>query len=139
VVWHAPEGAPPDALPAAELAGRLGSLMLCQTRPPSAAFQSEYLPFFDQYAQSLQLWSPGSDAFCYPAVDAPTSEHRRRLFLSSVGSCCTPSRLGGFLAPQGDSLVHATLPAARRRHLLICSKCMKALLGSMQSQFYLSH
>ena len=28
----------------------------------------DFLPFFDQYAQSVQLWSPGGDAFAYPGT-----------------------------------------------------------------------
>ena len=32
---------------------------------PSALLLRSYLPFFDQYAQSLTLWSPDSEAFTY--------------------------------------------------------------------------
>jgi WD40 repeat protein len=32
---------------------------------PSHTFFSEYAPFFDQYAQSLTLWSPAGDAFAF--------------------------------------------------------------------------
>lgn len=32
---------------------------------PTGLFTRAYLPFWDQYAQSLSLWSPGSDAFVY--------------------------------------------------------------------------
>lgn len=31
-------------------------------------FINELLPFFDQYAQSLQLWAPDSSAFAYPGI-----------------------------------------------------------------------
>jgi TolB protein len=36
---------------------------------PSPAFFGQYLPFFDQYARSHQLWSPASDALVLPALD----------------------------------------------------------------------
>ncbi len=36
---------------------------------PSPLFAGQYLPFFDQYARSHRLWSPGSDALVMPAVD----------------------------------------------------------------------
>lgn len=32
---------------------------------PSRTFFQTYLPFFDQYAQSMRIWSPASDAFVY--------------------------------------------------------------------------
>ncbi len=35
---------------------------------PSRTFLERYLVFFDQYAQSMSLWSPTSDAFVYPGV-----------------------------------------------------------------------
>lgn len=71
MVWHAPPVPPPDAVADAALPPHaLGSLMVCAAHQPSAVFQSEYLPFMDQFAQSLQLWSPDSNAFCYAAVDA---------------------------------------------------------------------
>lgn len=33
---------------------------------PPASFVSTFLPFFDQYAQSMALWSPDSSAFAFP-------------------------------------------------------------------------
>lgn len=39
----------------------------------SALFISQFLPFFDQYAMSHALWSPGSDAFLIPFNDSGTS------------------------------------------------------------------
>jgi TolB protein len=36
---------------------------------PSPLFVAQYLPFFDQYARSHRLWSPGSDALVLPALD----------------------------------------------------------------------
>jgi Tol biopolymer transport system component len=36
---------------------------------PSAEFSREYLPFFEQYAQSMNLWSPDGSAFVYAGQD----------------------------------------------------------------------
>ena len=36
---------------------------------PSRVFLEEYLPFFDQYAQSMTLWSPDSTAFAYAGAN----------------------------------------------------------------------
>lgn len=33
---------------------------------PSAVFLGTYLPFFDQYAQSMTLWAPDGSAFAFP-------------------------------------------------------------------------
>jgi len=35
---------------------------------PWPGFVFEFLPFFDQYAQSMTLWAPDGSAFAYPAV-----------------------------------------------------------------------
>ncbi|NNC39629.1 MAG: hypothetical protein HKN95_02965 [Acidimicrobiia bacterium] len=35
---------------------------------PPAEFVGAFLPFFDQYAQSMTLWAPDGSAFAYPAV-----------------------------------------------------------------------
>lgn len=35
---------------------------------PSRALARQYLPFFDQYAQALSLWSPEGDAFTYAGL-----------------------------------------------------------------------
>jgi TolB protein len=35
---------------------------------PEASWVREFVPFFDQYATTTFLWSPGGDAFAYPAV-----------------------------------------------------------------------
>ncbi len=35
---------------------------------PSPTFARDYLPFFDQYASSMTLWSPDSNAFTYPGL-----------------------------------------------------------------------
>ena len=40
---------------------------------PSQLISVEYLQFFEQYAQSMRLWSPDSRAFAYPGM----SEERR--------------------------------------------------------------
>jgi TolB protein len=37
---------------------------------PSLQTLQEYLPFFDQYAQSISFWSPGGDRFVYAGTDA---------------------------------------------------------------------
>jgi Tol biopolymer transport system component len=36
---------------------------------PSLLMAREYLPFFEQYAQSMSLWSPDGSAFAYPGTD----------------------------------------------------------------------
>lgn len=36
---------------------------------PSLTFGRDYLPFFDQYAQSMSLWAPDGSAFAYAGVD----------------------------------------------------------------------
>jgi TolB protein len=36
---------------------------------PSPTFVREYVPFFDQYAQSMSLWAPDGSAFAYPGVN----------------------------------------------------------------------
>ena len=37
---------------------------------PSGVFLERYLAFFDQYAQSMTIWSPDSSAFTYAGVDS---------------------------------------------------------------------
>lgn len=46
---------------------------------PSPLFLTQYLPFFDQYARSHRLWSPGSDALVLPVVD-PTGGRVLRVY-----------------------------------------------------------
>jgi len=41
---------------------------------PSQTFVRSYLPFFDQYAQSLTFWSPLSDELVYAAIDPTTGK-----------------------------------------------------------------
>jgi Tol biopolymer transport system component len=36
---------------------------------PSLLIAGEYLPFFEQYAQSMSLWSPDGSAFAYPGMN----------------------------------------------------------------------
>jgi len=36
---------------------------------PSQRMIDEYLPFFEQYAQSMSLWSPDGNAFAYPGMN----------------------------------------------------------------------
>ncbi len=76
---------------AARLEGALANLVQVQARPPllrvkfhdvdagtavdagafrpSAAFVSQYMPFFDQYSRSHSLWAPDSSGVVLPAVD----------------------------------------------------------------------
>ena len=42
---------------------------------PSRAFLQAYIAFFDQYARSMTLWSPDSNAFAYAAVDETAGNH----------------------------------------------------------------
>jgi TolB protein len=39
---------------------------------PSPLWLQQFLPFFDQYALSHRVWSPGSDALTFPVVDFDT-------------------------------------------------------------------
>ena len=41
---------------------------------PSLRMAGEYLQFFEQYAQSMSLWSPDSSAFAYPGVNEDGEE-----------------------------------------------------------------
>ncbi|MDE0122712.1 MAG: hypothetical protein OXS33_13460 [bacterium] len=41
---------------------------------PSRVWVVQYLPFWDQYARSLTLWSPAGDAFTYPGMSTPNAE-----------------------------------------------------------------
>ena len=63
----------PDEGGAAELATivwQAGSTTELSTMSPDPAFVADVLRFFDQYGQSLQLWSPDSAAFALPgAID----------------------------------------------------------------------
>ena len=36
---------------------------------PSEEYASTYLPFFDQYAQGMSMWSPDSSAFAYAGIE----------------------------------------------------------------------
>jgi len=36
---------------------------------PTRIFMEAYVQFFDQYARGMNIWSPDSTAFAYPAVD----------------------------------------------------------------------
>ena len=45
---------------------------LLTTFAPSPQFAAQFLPFFDQYALSHSVWSPGSDALVLPAIDLET-------------------------------------------------------------------
>lgn len=41
---------------------------------PTLTFLSQFLPFFDQYALSHRLWSPGSDALALPVQEGNVSQ-----------------------------------------------------------------
>jgi hypothetical protein len=41
---------------------------------PSLLFAREYLQFFEQYAQSMSLWSPDGSAFAYPGMNEDGEE-----------------------------------------------------------------
>jgi len=41
---------------------------------PSLLFAREYLQFFEQYAQSMSLWSPDGSAFAYPGANEEGEE-----------------------------------------------------------------
>lgn len=41
---------------------------------PSQTFGSEYLPFFEQYAQSMSLWAPDGTAFAYAGINEAGEE-----------------------------------------------------------------
>ena len=47
-----------------------GDMQLLSTFAPTPLFVGQYLPFFDQYALSHRLWSPGSDALVMPMLSA---------------------------------------------------------------------
>jgi len=48
---------------------------------PSDSFFRNYLQFYDQYAQSMQLWSPDNNAFCYCGLDIT---NRRGVFVQNI-------------------------------------------------------
>ena len=41
---------------------------------PSLRLAGEYLPFFEQYAQSMSPWSPDGSAFAYPGISEDGQE-----------------------------------------------------------------
>ena len=41
---------------------------------PSSVFEQNYLPFFDQYEQSVEYWSPDNDRVVYAGTDTVTGE-----------------------------------------------------------------
>jgi TolB protein len=41
---------------------------------PSLLFLRDYLQFFEQYAQSISLWSPDGSAFAYPGMNEAGEE-----------------------------------------------------------------
>jgi len=49
---------------------------------PSRTFLTSYLSYFDQYAQSMNLWSPDSSAFTYSGSNA---KGRRGIWVQALG------------------------------------------------------
>lgn len=45
------------------------SIVSYASHVPTVEYARDYLPFFDQFAQAVQLWSPDGTAFVYPGVD----------------------------------------------------------------------
>jgi TolB protein len=64
---------------------------------PSRTFLQSYLAFFDQYAQSMSIWSPDSSAFAYAGAD---EENRRGIWVQELGQGTAPQRIsrGVFVA-----------------------------------------
>ena len=58
-----------------------GELTRFESFQPSPGFVLEFLPFFDQYAQSMTLWSPDGGAFAYPAM----ANGRSGIWIQDVG------------------------------------------------------
>ena len=54
------------------------------TFTPPATFLGQFLPFFDQYARSHQVWSPSSDALVFPAAGPGGSAQIVRFGLDGV-------------------------------------------------------
>lgn len=68
-----------------------GDDTLLSTFAPSPFFLVQFLPFFDQYARSHQLWSPRSDAIVLPMLDGQTQS---RVTVVSVDGTITPLTRG---------------------------------------------
>ncbi|MDZ7704727.1 MAG: hypothetical protein U5L04_09630 [Trueperaceae bacterium] len=68
-----------------------GDSTLLSTFAPSPLFLVQFLPFFDQYARSHQLWSPRSDAIVLPMLDGQTQS---RVTVVSVDGTITPLARG---------------------------------------------
>ncbi len=68
-----------------------GDNTLLSTFAPSPFFLVQFLPFFDQYARSHQLWSPQSDAIVLPMLDGQTES---RVTVVSVDGTITPLTRG---------------------------------------------
>jgi Tol biopolymer transport system component len=57
---------------------------------PSQTFLGEYLPFADQYAQSMTLWSPDSRSFCYAGHG---EERHDGIYVQDVDAASPPKRI----------------------------------------------
>lgn len=58
---------------------------------PTATFLDNYLPFFDQYTQSHNLWSPDSEAFVFAGTLA---DGRRGVWVQALGRDRVPTSAG---------------------------------------------
>lgn len=58
---------------------------------PTPTFACGYVPFFDQFEQSVSFWSPDSTRVVYAGTDVSTGE--RGIFTHQIGSVLPPLRL----------------------------------------------
>ena len=58
---------------------------------PDPTFACDYVPFFDQFEQSVSFWSPDSTQIVYAGTDVETGE--RGIFTHQIGSVVPPLRL----------------------------------------------
>ncbi len=58
---------------------------------PTPTFACNYVPFFDQFEQSVSFWSPDSTQIVYAGTDVTTGE--RGVFTHQIGSVVPPLRL----------------------------------------------
>jgi len=58
---------------------------------PTATFACNYVPFFDQFEQSVSFWSPDGTQVVYAGTDVDTGE--RGIFTHQIGSVAAPTKL----------------------------------------------
>jgi hypothetical protein len=80
-VWNRPAG----GLGARGAALPHGYMVRGATHTPTQELQRSYYPFFGQYSQSMRLWSPYSDAFCFAAEMEAAGKS------VCIASCCRPA------------------------------------------------